>query len=74
MFSIVVDSLLSNVSRSAQLTIFIPGNLPIILELFFMLSYFNYSQNYSGIIDWSLFAIFSQFVINLTKILVMQTC
>ena len=33
---------------------FIPRNLPIILELFFMLSYSNYSKNYSSIIDWSL--------------------
>ena len=39
---------------AASVAIFIPGNLPIIPELFFMLSPSNYSQNYSGIIDWSL--------------------
>ena len=60
MFSIVVDSLLSNISRSAQLAIFIPGNLRIILKLFFMLSY----SNYSGIIDWSLYATYVAIVIN----------
>ena len=45
---------LSNILCNAQLPIFIPGNLPIIPKLFFMLSYSNYSQNYSGIIDGSL--------------------
>ena len=47
-------SSLSNILRNASLAIFISGNLPIIPELFFMLSYSNYSQNYSGIIDGSL--------------------
>ena len=47
-------SSLPNILRNAPLAIFIPGNLPIIPELFFMLSYSNYSQNYSGIIDGSL--------------------
>ena len=45
---------LSNILCNAPLPIFIPGNLPIIPKLFFMLSYSNYSQNYSGIIDGSL--------------------
>ena len=52
--AVLPGSSMSNVLRNAPLAIFIPGNLPIILELFFMLSYSNYSQNYSGIIDGSL--------------------
>ena len=49
-----LSSSLSNTSHYTLVAIFIPRNLPIIPKLFIMLSYSNYSQNYSGIIDRSL--------------------